>query len=137
MKRVINVSVSGEKKTTWERIREPLGWTALLGALATLVTTISLFVITPKSHMHGRDGRKFVLYEHLFRSDEIKAEYKSVLEENISKKLVDMARAKKDSIASVERARNDSIKSAMAKKKMKPRAQQFQQRQPVRIPQKH
>ena len=86
--------------------------------------------------MQGRDGRKFVLYEHLFRSAEMKAENKAALEESISKVLVKKAQDKKDSIASVERARNDSVKAAMAMKKMKPRSQQFQNKQ-VRLPQKH
>ena len=118
------------------KVKEIVGWTALLGSLAAVVTVISAFVITPPSSMQGREGRKFVLYEHIFRSDEMKAENKAALVESISNALVKKAQEKKDSIASVERARNDSVKAAMAMKKMKPRSQQFQNKQ-VRLPQKH
>lgn len=116
--------------------KEIAGWAALLSSFVAVVATTASFVITPPSELRGKDGRKFALFEHVFTANEIRAENRLALEESISKKLVQIAKEKKDSIASAERARNDSIKSAMATKKMKPRAQ-FQQKQQVRILQKH
>ena len=59
--------------------------------------------------MQGREGRKFVLYEHMFKSKEMKAENRAALEESISKVLVKKAQDKRDSIAKVEQAKKDSL----------------------------
>ena len=117
------------------KAKEILGWTALLTVFTAMVAGLGSLVYTPPSSMRGQDGRKFSLFEHVFKAKEIKAENRSVLEESISKALVEKAQDRKDSIAAVQRAHNDSIKAAMAKKKMKPRAQAPKQQ--MRVPQKH
>lgn len=124
-------------KTTWEKIRGPLGWTALLVPTATVVLGLASMVYTPSSSMEGKNGRKFTLFEHVVMPSATKAENRAALEESISKKMIEIQTAKKDSIAAVQRAHNDSIKAAMAKQKMKPRAQQQFQNRQVRMPQKH
>jgi gas vesicle protein len=113
-----------------------IGWTLLIGAFAGIVGLLVSLVYAPPSSMRGQDGRKFSLFEHVFRPSVVKAENRAALEESASKKLIEIQKAKRDSAAEVERARNDSIKAAMAAKKMKPRAQPMQG-QKVRIPQKH
>ena len=89
--------------------REILGWTALIGALVAVMTVIVSLTYTPPSSMQGREGRKFVLYEHMFKSKEMKAENRAALEESISKVLVKKAQDKRDSIAKVEQAKKDSL----------------------------
>ena len=69
--------------------------------------------------MHGREGRKFVLYEHMFRQKEMKAENRAALEESISKVLVKKAQDMRDSTTRAEQEKKDNL-AKFAKQKRFP-----------------
>ena len=117
------------------KAKEIVGWTTLLVPLAAVVIGVASMAYTPNSHLKNKYGRNFSVFERVVMPTSVANENRTALEESISKKMIEMARGKRDSIAAVERARNDSIKAAMAMKKMKPRAQAPKQQ--VRVPQKH
>jgi hypothetical protein len=120
------------------KVREKLGWTALLSVLGALVLGVGSLFYSPPSSMRNKEGYKFTLFEHIVTPSGIKAENRAGLEESIAKKMLEQAKAKKDSIAAAER-RNDSIKAAMAMKKMKPKHTVAKRpaRMPVKQPIKH
>ena len=115
--------------------KEIAGWTVLLGLFTGMVTLIGSMAYTPKSHMKNQYGKDFSVFERVFMPAGVARENRAALEESISKKMNEITKAKQDSTAAVTRAHNDSIKAAMAMKKMKPR--HVVAKPQVRIPQKH
>ena len=119
--------------------KEIAGWTAGLTVLGAGVIGLASMIYTPPSSLRGENDRKFSLFEHVFLSSGIEAQNHQILVESISKKLVETAKAKQDSVVAIQKAHADSISMAkkleMAKKHIKPKAV-FHQNQ-VRMPQKH
>jgi hypothetical protein len=120
----------------WQKTRNSVGLTLLIGVVVGVAGLLTSLVYAPPSSMRGQDGRKFSLFEHVFNPSGVNAENLVVLEENISKKLIEIKNAEMDSTAAADRKRADSVKAAMAMKKMEPRKQPVQ-RQQMRVPQKH
>jgi hypothetical protein len=115
-----------EKRTVWSRVKSFVGWSALVGTFSALVAVIASTVIEAPTYMRDYNGNKPRVFEMTFQKERIKDENTMRIKENTEKAWAEQKQAKQDSVAKAQQARNDSIKTAMAKKHMKPRAKTVQ-----------
>jgi len=114
-----------EKRTTWSRVKEAVGWTALTGALGGMVMLImSTFIDAPTS-LRDYEGRRPKVFEVVFMHKQLEQANALRIKENTEKAWALQRQVKLDSVAKVQ-AHNDSIKAVMAKKHMKPKAKATQ-----------
>ena len=114
-----------EKRSTWSRVKETIGWTSLLSALGGLVALLGSTQVKYPTELRDYSGNVPVVFEMVFQKDRIREENTRRLAENTVKVWDERKKARLDSVAKVQ-AHNDSIKVAMAKKHMKPRVQKTQ-----------